>query len=132
MFTLQSSIMSLYDMHLNYYNRNLPKARALFISFVFFFFKQKTAYEIVAVTGVQTCALPISGGNSRTRFASVAPRGSRTGLGSSTAAMRYRTVRTVLRNWVRYGSRERLLRSVLRSEERRVGKEGRSRWSPYP
>src|SRR5205809_4737514 len=29
------------------------------ISFFFFFFKQKTAYEMVAVTGVQTCALPI-------------------------------------------------------------------------
>src|SRR5210317_2568550 len=26
----------------------------------FFFFKQKTAYEILNVTGVQTCALPIS------------------------------------------------------------------------
>src|SRR5215204_5831772 len=26
-----------------------------------FFFKQKTAYEIHCVTGVQTCALPISG-----------------------------------------------------------------------
>src|SRR3712207_4077219 len=26
----------------------------------FFFFKQKTAYEILALTGVQTCALPIS------------------------------------------------------------------------
>src|SRR5256885_2545706 len=26
----------------------------------FFFFKQKTAYEIYKVTGVQTCALPIS------------------------------------------------------------------------
>ena len=26
---------------------------------VFFFFKQKTAYEIADVTGVQTCALPI-------------------------------------------------------------------------
>src|SRR3712207_8764768 len=26
---------------------------------VFFFFKQKTAYEILALTGVQTCALPI-------------------------------------------------------------------------
>ena len=25
----------------------------------FFFFKQKTAYEIKNVTGVQTCALPI-------------------------------------------------------------------------
>src|SRR2546422_1861345 len=35
--------------------------RALFLSVgFFFFFKQKTAYEIVAVTGVQTCALPIS------------------------------------------------------------------------
>src|ERR1022692_5136183 len=28
--------------------------------YVFFFFKQKTAYEIYKVTGVQTCALPIS------------------------------------------------------------------------
>src|SRR3712207_9071325 len=28
--------------------------------YVFFFFKQKTAYEILGVTGVQTCALPIS------------------------------------------------------------------------
>ena len=27
--------------------------------FFFFFFKQKTAYEIYKVTGVQTCALPI-------------------------------------------------------------------------
>src|SRR3712207_8560309 len=27
-----------------------------------FFFKQKTAYDILAWTGVQTCALPISGG----------------------------------------------------------------------
>src|SRR3712207_8835800 len=27
---------------------------------IYFFFKQKTAYEILAVTGVQTCALPIS------------------------------------------------------------------------
>src|SRR3546814_7462363 len=28
--------------------------------YVFFFFKQKTAYEMPLVTGVQTCALPIS------------------------------------------------------------------------
>src|SRR3712207_7149723 len=27
--------------------------------YCFFFFKQKTAYEILALTGVQTCALPI-------------------------------------------------------------------------
>src|SRR5438093_8323660 len=30
-----------------------------------FFFKQKTAYEIWSVTGVQTCALPISWRNRR-------------------------------------------------------------------
>src|SRR3989440_6918732 len=30
------------------------------LSELFFFFKQKTAYEILIVTGVQTCALPIS------------------------------------------------------------------------
>ncbi len=30
----------------------------LFLVF-FFFFKQKTAYEMYLVTGVQTCALPI-------------------------------------------------------------------------
>src|SRR2546421_9700099 len=28
-------------------------------TWLFFFFKQKTAYEILIVTGVQTCALPI-------------------------------------------------------------------------
>src|SRR5215204_3200017 len=33
----------------------------LFHLFCFFFFKQKTAYEIHCVTGVQTCALPIYG-----------------------------------------------------------------------
>src|SRR5262249_15709337 len=31
-----------------------------YIFLVFFFFKQKTAYEVWSVTGVQTCALPIS------------------------------------------------------------------------
>ena len=30
---------------------------------IIFFFKQKTAYEIISVTGVQTCALPISANN---------------------------------------------------------------------
>src|SRR5437867_4838909 len=34
----------------------------------FFFFKQKTAYEIRTVTGVQTCALPISALGAASRF----------------------------------------------------------------
>src|SRR3546814_3329033 len=33
---------------------------------VIFFFKQKTAYEIALVTGVQTCALPIYNGRPNT------------------------------------------------------------------
>src|SRR5690606_40447049 len=35
--------------------------------FLFFFFKQKTAYEIFHVTGVQTCALPIFSRNASSR-----------------------------------------------------------------
>src|SRR2546425_8293133 len=37
---------------------------------IFFFFKQKTAYEIKLVTGVQTCALPISEAESNLTIAS--------------------------------------------------------------
>src|SRR3712207_3792495 len=38
-----------------------PISEACVIMVFFFFFKQKTAYEILGVTGVQTCALPIYG-----------------------------------------------------------------------
>src|SRR5256885_540643 len=38
----------------------LQVALTLIFLICFFFFKQKTAYEIYKVTGVQTCALPIS------------------------------------------------------------------------
>src|SRR5438874_8315019 len=45
------------------------------ITVLFFFFKQKTAYEVLYVTGVQTCALPISlartGDRDRARSAGV-------------------------------------------------------------
>src|SRR5438046_4633282 len=41
------------------------------LSLLLFFFKQKTAYEIWSVTGVQTCALPISAA-SRSTVAPVA------------------------------------------------------------
>src|SRR5215217_8651309 len=52
---------------------------------IVFFFKQKTAYEI-GVTGVQTCALPISAGAAR-----AAPAGALRGAhGSRTASGRRR------------------------------------------
>src|SRR5205823_7255163 len=76
-------------------------------SFCFFFFQAEDGIRDKLVTGVQTCALPIS----------FAPH---------------------VRAWARYalserGDRDPTPRGTLpidRSEERRVGKECRSRWSP--
>src|SRR5256885_4980566 len=95
---------------------------------VFFFFQAEDGIRDYKVTGVQTCALPISstrlpatpgrGGICQVRMRPVAesapvpPVQARSG---QTAAHRAR----------------RLTPPPRRSEERRVGKEGRSRWSPY-
>src|SRR2546430_10153112 len=71
---------------------------------LFFFFQAEDGIRDLTVTGVQTCALPISGhlpGLADRRFCLSCPRW---GFGRSKAK---------------------------RSEERRVGKECRSRWSPY-
>src|SRR5580704_19392919 len=73
----------------------------------FFFFQAEDGIRDGRVTGVQTCALPISG--SRVLF--VAPMS-----GRSLVTQR----------------RRRGDSPSSRSEERRVGKECRSRWSPYP
>src|SRR2546422_3644215 len=79
----------------------------------FFFFQAKDGIRDVAVTGVQTCALPILGSRP-----APAPRS------CSAAVSRSRP-----RAQAAAPYRERDL--GVRSEERRVGKEGRSRWSPY-
>src|SRR3546814_4405746 len=75
--------------------------------FVFFFSSRRRHTRCALVTGVQTCALPIS-------------------LGSASSA--------ALRDFTNRGLRT-LATSAMRSEERRVGKECvstcRSRWSPY-
>src|SRR5438046_8033876 len=82
-----------------------------FVLFVFFFFFQaEDGIRDWSVTGVQTCALPISGSPKRRRCS--------------------RSTRWPGRNSAPWGSRSPASRS--RSEERRVGKECRSRWSPDP
>src|SRR2546430_7905071 len=70
-----------------------------------FFFQAEDGIRYLTVTGVQTCALPILGRRDATS------RGANSSLNSSAAASPSN----------RTG----------RSEERRVGKECRSRWSPY-
>src|SRR2546422_5029749 len=79
---------------------------------IFFFFQAEDGIRDVAVTGVQTCALPISHRAGCLRPAQRcqhrARRRARAGEGARRAAA-----------------------GDGRSEERRVGKECRSRWSPY-
>src|SRR2546425_189379 len=77
--------------------------------FFFFFFQAEDGIRDKLVTGVQTCALPI--------FADAKYRRDRAEANGSSIAFT-----------ARYCGK-----SVLcaRSEERRVGKECRSRWSPY-
>src|SRR2546425_9302371 len=79
--------------------------------FLFFFFQAEDGIRDKLVTGVQTCALPISpraAGHWQHRGYAGEPGG--TELRRRHAALR---------------------RAAERSEERRVGKECRSRWSPY-
>src|SRR5438094_7509923 len=74
------------------------------VEFFFFFFQAEDGIRDRTVTGVQTCALPIYG--IRVRFS--------------------RMERFMCRCWM-----IRRARLKRRSEERRVGKECRSRWSAY-
>src|SRR2546427_1166730 len=80
-------------------------------SFFFFFFQAEDGIRDLTVTGVQTCALPICfaaccAGSALAQQPPVKPELAR---GQSIAAQV----------------------CAARSEERRVGKECRSRWSPY-
>src|SRR2546429_4700595 len=97
-----------------------------------FFFKAEDGIRYVAVTGVQTCALPISrksvwpSGMAIVTLASVTVEASEHGSGGAakTAVPASGIAMTATRRITTHCS-------PLRSEERRVGKECRSRWSPY-
>src|SRR5260370_28418241 len=94
---------------------------------LFFFFQEEEGIRDSSVTGVQTCALPI--------YRGPWPVDGLVKLGFTVARPR-----ATMYLWARLppafleaGSMmfaERLLEEA-RSEERRVGKECRSRWSPY-
>src|SRR5437868_11231252 len=82
----------------------------------FFFFQAEDGIRDRNVTGVQTCALPICHGGSGRRLRAV-PRG-RPATGGRAAAGA---------SWAAATG----ARLPCRSEERRVGKECRSRWSRH-
>src|SRR5256885_3391394 len=96
-----------------------------------FFFQAEDGIRDYKVTGVQTCALPIwpRGGASPptdhpAAEAHAAPRERARARGSPLSTRR-RDPGHVHRVPLHHG------RLAVRSEERRVGKESRSRWSPY-
>src|SRR2546429_3127437 len=96
-----------------------------------FFFQAEDGIRDVAVTGVQTCALPILClAGSSVAWAQRRLRLGRTRLVLSAlvATSRLRASSTAFSRSIRLS---RARHAFRRSEERRVGKECRSRWSPY-
>src|SRR5207253_5647202 len=89
---------------------------------VFFFFQAEDGIRDGHVTGVQTCALPISARGLRATSAISAT--ARRVLWPSSARSR-----SGPSCWARSAAKPRC-RKRRRSEERRVGKECRSRWAP--
>src|SRR2546430_4708061 len=97
--------------------------------YLFFFFQAEDGIRDLTVTGVQTCALPIFASAIASAImgwfevsvpvvtAVIGEGGSGGALGTAVAD------RVIMLENSTY--------SVARSEERRVGKECRSRWSPY-
>src|SRR2546427_9461530 len=98
----------------------------LFFMF-FFFFQAEDGIRDLTVTGVQTCALPIL----NALAFSVGERGSSDRNATALGQLDRRGPgRRAHQDRVRHGAHRRARRE-RRSEERRVGKECRSRWSPY-
>src|SRR2546429_1389222 len=95
---------------------------------VFFFFQAEDGIRDVAVTGVQTCALPIS----LMAFSSPQRRQINCTIRSAPSSSSedlLQKMPELIEKAKRIGEQAGVSRQ--RSEERRVGKECRSRWSPY-
>src|SRR5256886_10194612 len=95
-----------------------------------FFFQAEDGIRDLTVTGVQTCALPIC---------RALPAFGRAGLDGDLLAggpwlvdrLRHLVLPLATLTLIGIGGIARFVRAAMRSEERRVGKECRSRWSPY-
>src|SRR3712207_8754649 len=86
---------------------------------VVFFFQAEDGIRDIGVTGVQTCALPILLEDNLALAARVVAAGGEVDL------------RVYPESQHGFTHRDNAIARQARSEERRVGKECRSRWSPY-
>src|SRR3712207_6992830 len=96
-----------------------------------FLFQAEDGMRDIGVTGVQTCALPIVEG-SLPWFLVPVTRVKRRAIGIGIGAVGEEDVFDRGAGLVEDGAFDSQQQcALLRSEERRVGKECRSRWSPY-
>src|SRR5207249_7769470 len=97
----------------------------------FFFFQAEDGIRDRNVTGVQTCALPISDSDGSAEASRVVAVGQERRAIATAAMYPYAKAvhRRVCARPVQYRPRDGV---PARSEERRVGKEGRSRWWAEP
>src|SRR3712207_8714941 len=94
-----------------------------FTKYVIFFFQAEDGIRDIGVTGVQTCALPICREELSLKVPATPPD-----------ASPGQNVADLARTWSHHFHQARSVSGLVtgvRSEERRVGKECRSRWSPY-
>src|SRR3712207_8138694 len=96
---------------------------------MFFFFQAEDGIRDIGVTGVQTCALPIF--QSEDVEILEAPDGHGGLALARDARPDLILLDLCLPGWDGFETIRQLKDDPLRSEERRVGKECRSRWSPY-
>src|SRR3989440_8084752 len=101
----------------------------LIIFIVFFFFQAEDGIRDLIVTGVQTCALPILGYVSDPELLDKARSAARRALALDSQIPESHTALANLDFNYFWNFPE--ADEEIRSEERRVGKECRSRWSPY-
>src|SRR2546430_5921971 len=99
----------------------------LLLYFFFFFFQAEDGIRDLTVTGVQTCALPIL-------CLCFLPSCSAPDLGTFARKHTRPEERAFAQQYLQLlasGQIDSAASMIARSEERRVGKECRSRWSPY-
>src|SRR5256885_6914320 len=108
---------------------NSFRRRAISFSYLFFFFQAEDGIRDYKVTGVQTCALPILSAFQTAKQKQVGAI--MTTTGSRFFAERKRIVELAGKYQLPVIYHQKEFVDDGRSEERRVGKECRSRWSPY-
>src|SRR3712207_7336952 len=98
----------------------------------FFFFQAEDGIRDIGVTGVQTCALPIWVGSKMPHWHAPAGIFKWVFRAAGPARAAHARLPTARQGRAVHGALGRRSFPVAeRSEERRVGKECRSRWSPY-